>query len=106
MTVYRLKNVFVFLLFISFTNAQKEEAALILKDGSRIDGFGEISGISSIVSVKFKNDSLRYKTYDQNEIIGIDIKEYDYYRKYRYINTDTSKYLELLECILTDSLSL
>jgi len=102
----RILKILFFLLFVNFSAAQNGEAVLILKDSTRIKGYGEISGISSIVSIKFKNDSLKYRTYDQDEIIGIDIKEYDYYRKYRYKKTDTSNYPELLESILTDSVSL
>lgn len=86
--------------------SQKGEALLIMKDSTEIEGVGEISGISSIVSVKFKNDTLKYKTYDTDEIIGINIKEYGYYRKYRYKKTDTSKYPELLEIIFIDKISL
>ncbi len=55
---------------------------------------------------RVKNNTLKYKTYDTDEIIGIDIKEHDYYRKYRYKHTDTSKYPELMEIIFTDNLSL
>ncbi len=86
--------------------AQKGEAILILKDSTRVEGFGEISGLSSNVSVKFKNDSLKYRTYSHKEIIGLDLKENEYYRMFRYKNTDKSKYPELLEIISNGKLSL
>lgn len=88
------------------TYAQKGKAVLILKDSTRIDGIGEISGISSIVSVKFKNDTLKYKTYRPKEIIGIDILENNYYRKFRYKYKDGGKFPEILEVVSIDSLSL
>jgi len=96
----------VSLLLSTAIYGQKGDAILILKDSTRLKGTGEISGIHSIVSIKFKNDSLKYRTYDANEIIGIDIKEYDFFRKYRYKETDTSKYPELLEIIFIDKVSL
>jgi hypothetical protein len=88
------------------TYAQKGKAVLILKDSTRIDGIGEISGISSIVSVKFKNDTLKYKTYKPKEIIGIDILENNYYREFRYKYKDGGKFPEILEIVSIDSLSL
>lgn len=100
---------FQFLLFIGISlnlNAQKGKAELLLKDGTKIEGIGEISGISTIVSVKFRNDSLKYKTYSSDEIQGINIKENDYYRLFRYKNTDDSKYPQLMEIISNGKLSL
>jgi hypothetical protein len=96
----------VFVLFTGLLYAQRGEAELILKDGTKVDGFGEITGMSSIVSVKFKNDSLKYRTYDYDEIKGINIKENDYYRLFRYKDTDKSKYPQLLEIISNRKLSL
>lgn len=59
-----------------------------------------------MVSVKFKNDTLKYKTYKSKEIIGIDILENNYYRQFRYKYNDSAKYLEILEIVSLDSLSL
>lgn len=98
--------IFFFIAFCSLGNAQKGKAVLILKDSTRINGIGEISGISSIVSVKFKNDTLKYKTYKSKEIIGIDILENNYYRQFRYKHKDGAKYPEILEIVSLDSLSL
>ncbi|UAB82286.1 hypothetical protein INR76_05870 [Marixanthomonas sp. SCSIO 43207] len=100
----------IFALFlISFSSiafAQRGKATLILKDNTRIDGFGEISGISSIVSVKFKNDTLKWRSYKSKEIIGIDILENDYYRQFRYKYKNKNKFPEILEIVSIDSLSL
>lgn len=104
-----MKNQFLIFFFIAFCSlgyAQKGKAVLILKDSTRINGIGEISGISSIVSVKFKNDTLKYKTYKSKEIIGIDILENNYYRQFRYKYKDGAKYPEILEIVSLDSLSL
>lgn len=104
-----MKNQFLIFFFIAFCSlgyAQKGKAVLILKDSTRINGIGEISGISSIVSVKFKNDTLKYKTYKSKEIIGIDILENNYYRQFRYKHKDGAKYPEILEIVSLDSLSL
>lgn len=98
--------IFFFIAFCSLSYAQKGKAVLILKDSTRINGIGEISGISSIVSVKFKNDTLKYKTYKSKEIIGIDILENNYYRQFRYKYKDGAKYPEILEIVSLDSLSL
>jgi hypothetical protein len=87
-------------------HAQRGEAELILNDGKRIKGFGEITGMSSILTVRFKNDSLKYRAYSHEDIIGIDIKENEYFRKFRYKNTDKSKYPKLLEIISNGELSL
>lgn len=100
-----LSLIFIFIIS-SATFAQKGDAELILKDGTKITGIGEISGISTMVSVKFRNDSLKYRTYSTEEIQGINIKENDYYRKFRYMNTDDSKYPQLLEIISNGELSL
>ena len=90
----------------SLIYAQKGKSVLILKDSTRIHGIGEISGFSSIISVKFKNDSLKYRTYRSKEIIGIDILENNYYRKFRYKHIDGGKFPEILEIVSIDSLSL
>ncbi|GAA3570410.1 hypothetical protein [Snuella lapsa] len=94
----------------SLAHAQKGKAMLILKDSTRINGTGEISGISSIVTVKFYNDTLKLKTYKFEEIIGIDILENNYFRKFRYKLTDKygkkKRYPELLEIVSLDNLSL
>ncbi len=92
--------------FSSLTFAQKGKSVLILKDSTRINGTGEISGISSIVSVKFWNDTLKYRKYKSKEIIGIDILENNYYRKFRYKYKDGGKYPEIVEIVSIDSLSL
>ena len=97
----------IFLLaFSSVTFAQKGQAVLILKDSTRINGIGEISGISSIVSVKFKNDTLKFKTYKPEELIGVDILENNYYRQFRYKYKDGGKFPEIMEIVSIDSLSL
>jgi len=103
-----MKQFFIIFLiaFSSFTFAQKGKSVLILKDSTRISGTGEISGISSIVSVKFKNDTLKYRTYKSKEIIGIDILENNYYRQFRYKYKDGEKYPEIVEIVSIDSLSL
>ncbi|MGS2739894.1 hypothetical protein [Sinomicrobium sp. M5D2P17] len=85
---------------------QKGEAVLILKDSTKIKGTGEISGISSVVSIKFGNDTLKYRTYKPKEAIGIDILEKNYYRKFRYKYIDDKKFPEVLEIVSIDSLSL
>ena len=97
------------ILLIAFTNltiAQKGEAVLILKDSTRIHGYGEISGVSTTVSIKFENDSLRYKAYKAKDLIGIDILENNYYREFRYKYIDGGKYPKVLEVVSVDSLSL
>lgn len=86
--------------------AQSGPSVLILKDSTQIKGYGEINGISSIVSVKFKNDTLKYKTYKSKDLIGIDILENDYYRQFRYKYKDGDKYPEIMEIVSIDSLSL
>ena len=99
----------LFLLLISISTsmvAQSGQAVLILKDNTQIKGYGEISGISSIVSVKFKNDTLKYKTYKSKDLIGVDILENDYYRKFRYKYIDGDKYPEIMEIVAIDNLSL
>ena len=101
------KTLIIFLIvFSNLTYAQKGESVLILKDSTRINGTGEISGIKSIVSIKFKNDTLKYKTYKSKEIIGIDILENNYYRKFRYKFIDGGKFPEIIEVVSIDSLSL
>ncbi|RCW93320.1 hypothetical protein [Winogradskyella arenosi] len=95
-----------FLWIYSAINAQSGPAVLILKDSTRIKGVGEISGIASIVSVKFKNDTLKYKTYRSKDLIGVDILENDYYRQFRYKYIDGDKYPEIMEIVAIDSLSL
>lgn len=97
---------FLILFLTVIGHAQVGEAELILKDSTRIKGIGEISGISSIISVKFKNDTLKYRTYAPDEIIGINIKENEYYRSFRYKNTDKSKYPQLMEIVSKGKLSL
>lgn len=104
-----MKKTLLILFLITFCNlsfGQKGKAVLILKDSTRINGTGEISGISSIVSVKFKNDTLKYKSYKSKEIIGIDILENNYYRKFRYKYKDGGKFPEIIEIVSIDSLSL
>lgn len=104
-----MRKSILILFLVAFCNlsfGQKGEAVLILKDSTRIKGIGEISGISSIISVKFKNDTLKYKTYKSKEIIGIDILENNYYRQFRYKYKDGAKYPEILEIVSIDSLSL
>ncbi|MFD1016761.1 hypothetical protein [Winogradskyella rapida] len=91
-----------FLWIYSAINAQSGPAVLILKDSTRINGVGEISGIASIVSVKFKNDSLKYKTYRSKDLIGVDILENDYYRQFRYKYIDGDKYPEIMEIVAID----
>lgn len=102
------KHFLLFFLILcgSFAYSQKGEAVLILKDSTRLNGIGEISGISSIVSVKFKNDTLKYRTYRSKEIIGIDILENNYYRKFRFKYVDGGKFPEIMEIVSIDSLSL
>jgi len=104
----RVKEILIIFLIAvsSLTYAQKGNAVLILKDGTRVNGIGEVSGISSIVSIKFKNDTLKYKTYRSKKIIGIDILENNYYRKFRYKYKDGEKFPEILEIVSIDSLSL
>ena len=86
--------------------AQKGKAVLILKDSTRINGYGEISGVSTTVSIMFENDTLRWKKYNGKDLIGIDILEHNYYRKFRYKYIDGGKYPKLLEVVALDSLSL
>jgi hypothetical protein len=104
--IKRQNLIIILIVFSSLTYAQKGNAVLILKDSTRINGIGEISGISSIVSVKFKNDTLKYRKYKSEEIIGIDILENNYYRKFRYKYKDGAKFPEILEIVSIDRLSL
>ena len=92
--------------FCNIIFAQKGKSILILKDSTQISGVGEISGIHSIVSVKFKNDTLKYRTYKPKEIIGIDILENNYYRKFRYKYIDGGKFPDIMEIVTIDNLSL
>lgn len=98
------------LAFCSMSYAQRGKAVLILKDSTLVNGMGEISGISSIVSAKFGNDTLRFKSYTSKEIIGIDILENNYFRKYRYKfvkeKGKKKRFPELMEVVSIDSLSL
>ena len=96
----------ILLIISSLAYSQKGKAVLILKDSTQINGTGEISGISSIVSVKFKNDTLKYRTYKSDEIIGIDILENNYYRQFRYKYIDGGKFPDIIEIISINSLSL
>lgn len=96
----------VLITFSALAFSQEGKAVLILKDSTQINGYGEISGISSIVSVKFKNDTLKYKSYKSKDLIGIDILENDYYRQFRYKYKDGDKYPEIMEIVAIDSLSL
>jgi len=97
---------FTFIILFSLSYAQKGKAVLILKDSTRINGVGEVSGISSIFSVKFKNDSLKYRRYKSKEIIGIDILENGQYRKFRYKYVNGDRFPEILEVVSIDYLSL
>ena len=91
----------------SFCFSQKGNAILILKDSSEIKGVGEVSVINSIISAKFGNDSLKFKSYRSKEIIGINIIENNYSRKFRYKYIDKNKFPELVEIIsINDKLSL
>lgn len=104
-----MKRHFLTLLLVIFSNfiySQKGEAVLILKDSTKINGIGEISGLSSIVTIKFRNDTLKYKTYNSKEIIGIDIFENDFPRKFRYKYVDGKKFPEIVEIVSIDNLSL
>lgn len=101
-----LITIITIILFHGLTAAQTGKAVLILKDSTRINGVGKISGISSIVAVSFKNDTLKYRTYKSKEIIGIDILENNYYRKFRYKYKDGEKFPEIMEIVSIDSLSL
>ncbi|MFA9189237.1 hypothetical protein AAGV33_11285 [Flavobacterium sp. FBOR7N2.3] len=104
-----MKKYFLILLlfiFSSYSYSQKGKAILILKDGTQINGIGEISGFSSIITVKFKNDTLKYKTYNSKEILGIDIFEKDYKRKFMYRNIEGEKFPRILELISVGDLSL
>jgi len=89
---------------------QRGKAVLILRDSTLVNGMGEISGISSILSVKFGNDTLKYKSYTSKEIIGIDLLENNYFRKYRYKflkeKGKKKRFPELMEVVSIDSLSL
>ncbi len=96
----------LFILFTSIIYSQKGDAILILKDSSTIKGSGEISGILSKVAINFGNDSLKFRTYRSKEIIGIDILENNYYRKFRFKYIDKDKFPEILEIISIDNLSL
>ncbi len=102
------QNLIILILFIfsGLIYAQKGKAILILKDSTQINGIGEISGFSSIVTIKFKNDTLKSKTYRSKEIIGIDILENNYYRKFRFKYIDGAKFPEILEIVSIDNLSL
>ncbi|WP_424002127.1 hypothetical protein [Maribacter sp. IgM3_T14_3] len=102
------KHILLLLLILLSTVsfAQKGDAILILKDSSRINGYGTISGISSIMAIRFKNDTLKYKKYKAKDLIGIDILENNYYRQFRYKYKDSAKFPELLEIVSIDSLSL
>lgn len=102
----KIQKLIIILLFTGFASAQKGKAILILKDSTQINGIGEISGFSSIVTVKFKNDTLKSKTYRSKEIIGIDILENNYYRKFRFKYIDGAKFPEILEIVSIDNLSL
>ncbi len=101
-------RIFIFSLFftLQFTFAQKGEAVLILKDSSQIQGSGDISGILSIPVIKFKNDSLKYKKYGPDEIIGMDILENNYFRKFRFKYIKKDKFPSIMEIVSIDSLSL
>lgn len=98
------------LIFCGMSYGQRGKAVLILKDSTLVNGMGEISGISSIVSAKFGNDTLKYKSYTSKEIIGIDILENNYFRKYRYKFIKEKgmrkRFPELMEVVSIDSLSL
>lgn len=98
------------LAFCGMSYGQRGKAVLILKDSTLVNGMGEISGISSIVSAKFGNDTLKYKSYTSKEIIGIDILENNYFRKYRYKfvkeKGKKKRFPELMEVVSIDSLSL
>lgn len=103
--------IIIFILaFCGMSYGQRGKAVLILKDSTLVNGMGEISGISSIVSAKFGNDTLRYKSYTSKEIIGIDILENNYFRKYRYKflkeKGKKKRFPELMEVVSIDSLSL
>ncbi len=102
------KHILLLLLILLSTVsfAQKGDAILILKDSSRINGYGTISGISSIMAIRFKNDTLKYKKYKAKDLIGIDVLENNYYRQFRYKYKDGAKFPELLEIVSIDSLSL
>lgn len=95
-----------FVCFNSVASAQKGPAILILKDSTRISGEAEISGIHSIVTVKFKNDTLKWKGYKSKDLIGVDILENNYFRKFRYKHVDGSKFEDIVEIVSIDSLSL
>ena len=104
-----MKRYFLTLLLVVFCNfvySQNGKAILILKDSTQINGIGEVSGFSSIVTVKYSNDTLKYKTYRSKEIIGIDILENDYKRKFRYKYVDGNKFPEIVEVLSNDNLSL
>jgi len=95
-----------FIILFNLSYAQKGKAVLILKDSTRINGVGEVSGISSIFSIKFKNDTLKYRRYKSKEIIGINILENNKYRKFRYKHIDGNRFPEILEVVSIDNLSL
>ncbi len=94
-----------FLLFSIVTFSQKGDAFLILKDSTIIKGYGELTGIHSIKSIKFGNDSLKFRSYKSKELLGIDILENDYYRKFRFKKIEKEKYPQILEIIYIDNLS-
>lgn len=95
-----------FIILCSLAYAQKGKAVLILKDSTLINGIGEVGGISSILSVKFKNDTLKYRTYKSKEIIGINILDNGKYRKFRYKYIDGKRFPEILEIVSINHLSL
>lgn len=96
----------VLIMLSTFTFAQEGQAVLILKDSTEVNGYARISGISSIVAVNFKNDTLKWRTYKSKEIIGVNILENNYYRKFRYKYIDGDKFPEIVEIVAIDSLSL
>ncbi len=108
----QIKQIFIlfFIIICNLAYAQKGKAILILKDSTKIVGTGEISGISNTGAAIFYNDTLKFKTYKSKEIIGIDILENNYFRRFRYKRTDKygkkKRFPELLEVVLIDSLSL
>jgi len=99
----RILSLLILLTTLSYS--QKGDAVLILKDSTIIKGYGEITGIHSIKSIKFGNDSLKFRTYKSKELLGIDILENDYYRKFRYKKIENEKFSQILEIISIDNLS-
>lgn len=101
------KTILILVLFFNTqVFSQRGDAILILKDSTEIIGKGGVYANSLLLSPKFGNDTLKYKYYNADEIIGIDILEEDYYRQFRYKYKDGKKYPELVEIMLLDSLSL